>query len=53
MDTQNKNRPNNLVIILFGLIILVVVFYFIIVMFFPEVLSFLNTGSSQTVSPNN
>lgn len=53
MEAQNKNKPNTLVIVLFGLIILVVLFYFIAALFFPEVLSFLNSGDAQPVTPNN
>lgn len=49
MEPKKKNKPNGLVIILFGLIVLMIIIYFILVMFFPTVFELLNTGDIQPV----
>lgn len=51
MEPTKKNKPNGLVIVLFGLIILMIVIYFILVMFFPEIYQYLTTGGT-TSTPN-
>ncbi|CAI8885281.1 hypothetical protein [Chryseobacterium sp. CH21] len=51
MEPQKKNRPNNLVIILFALIVLMIIVYFILAMFFPTVFDLMNKGEIQPV-PN-
>ncbi|MCX8531364.1 hypothetical protein [Chryseobacterium luquanense] len=49
MEPQKKNRPNSLVLILFGLVILMIIIYFILVMFFPTVFDLMNTGEIKPV----
>lgn len=49
MEPKKKNRPNNLVKILFALVILMVIIYFVLVMFFPTVFEHMNTGDIQPV----
>ncbi|MDQ0780780.1 t-SNARE complex subunit (syntaxin) [Chryseobacterium sp. W4I1] len=51
MEPTKKNKPNNLVKILFALIILMIIIYFILVMFFPTVFEHMSTGDIQPV-PN-
>lgn len=49
MEPKKKNKPNALVIVLFGLIILMMLVYFVLVMFFPSILEHLTTGELQAV----
>lgn len=49
MKTNNKNKPNSLVIILFALIALMIIIYFILSMFFPSIFEHMSTGDIQPV----
>ncbi|MEY8759381.1 hypothetical protein [Chryseobacterium tongliaoense] len=49
MEPTKKDRPNNLVKILFALVILMIIIYFVLVMFFPTVFEHMSTGDIQPV----